>query len=51
MPRIQINNLSNEVQESYLRELSSEEESLQGGILCVLVLCFAAGYGIGCLLR
>jgi hypothetical protein len=38
MSRIQINDLSNEFQESYLRELSSEETSLQGGICWCLVL-------------
>jgi len=33
-----------------LNELSLDEiEEVSGGILCVLILCFAAGYGIGSL--
>jgi hypothetical protein len=34
-----------------MQELTSAEvEDVSGGILCVLVLCFAAGYGVGTLL-
>lgn len=31
-----------------MQELTmSEVEDVSGGIICVLILCFAAGYGVG----
>lgn len=49
MSKIQIVNLN--VNSEELRDLSAEELNIQGGILCLLLLAFAGGYGIGCCLR
>ncbi|WP_309736136.1 hypothetical protein [Chamaesiphon sp. OTE_75_metabat_556] len=49
MSKIQIIDLN--VNSEDLRDLSDEELNLQGGVLCFLVLAFAAGYGLGCCIR
>jgi|LakMenEpi03Aug12_release.lakeMendotaPanAssembly.Ray.scaffolds.fasta_scaffold2332836_1 lactobin A/cerein 7B family class IIb bacteriocin len=38
--------------ESLMIALTEQElESTSGGVLCLLILAFGAGYGLGCLIR
>jgi hypothetical protein len=48
MSKIQIVDLN--VNSEELRDLSDEELNVQGGIISLLIIAFAAGYGIGTLI-